>query len=348
MADLAALADALIKGDRDTVAAQTEAAIKEGVSPQKILEKGLIAGMDVVGTRFKSNEIYVPEVLIAARAMKAGLEILQPELVKAGVKPAGTIVLGTVKGDLHDIGKNLVGMMLTGGGLKVVDLGTDVSPERYVEACLESGAEVCAMSALLTTTMPQMTSVIEALKDAGVEVKTIIGGAPVTQSFADEIGADGYAADAASAVDVVRELVAVAPKARKRKPARKKKAVKRAPKKKAAKKVTKKKAAKKKAAKKKVAKRKTAKKAAKKKTAKRKAAKKKAAKKVVKKKAKKAAKKKATRKKAARKKATKKAKKKVARKTAKKAAKKKAKKKVARKTAKKAAKKKARKKAKRR
>jgi 5-methyltetrahydrofolate--homocysteine methyltransferase len=210
MADLAALADALIRGDRDTTSELTQQAIDEGVPPKDILEQGLIAGMNVVGTRFKSNEIYVPEVLIAARAMKAGMAILQPKLTEAGVQPMGTVVLGTVKGDLHDIGKNLVGMMLTGGGLAVVDLGTDVSPEQFVQASKESGAQVCAMSALLTTTMPQMTSVIEALKAAGIEVKTIIGGAPVTQSFADEIGADGYAPDAASAVDVVREMVGAA------------------------------------------------------------------------------------------------------------------------------------------
>ena len=166
--------------------------------------------MNVVGKRFKANEIYVPEVLIAARAMKAGMAVLEPALAKAGVKPAGTVVLGTVKGDLHDIGKNLVGMMLTGGGLKVVDIGTDVPAEKFVEACKAEGAQVCAMSALLTTTMPQMAEVVKAMKAAGVKSKTIIGGAPVTQSYADEIGADGYAPDAASAVDVTKELMGVA------------------------------------------------------------------------------------------------------------------------------------------
>ena len=207
MADLAALAEALIRGDRDTVTRITQQAIEEGVSPKEILEQGLIAGMEVVGRRFKTNEIYVPEVLIAARAMKAGMAILQPKLTAAGVQPLAKVVLGTVKGDLHDIGKNLVGMMLTGGGLLVVDAGTDVSPEKFVQMCKDSGAEICAMSALLTTTMPQMSAVIEAMKAAGLGVKTIIGGAPVTQSYADEIGADGYAADAASAVDVVKQLV---------------------------------------------------------------------------------------------------------------------------------------------
>ena len=210
MADLAALADALTKGDRETVVKITKQAIDEDLPPKDILEQGLIAGMTVVGNRFKTNEIYVPEVLIAARAMKAGMEVLEPKLTEAGVQPMATVVLGTVKGDLHDIGKNLVGMMLTGGGLKVVDVGTDTSPEQFAEACKAESAHVCAMSALLTTTMPQMGAVIEGLKAAGIKVKTIIGGAPVTQSFADEIGADGYAPDAASAVDVVKELVGAA------------------------------------------------------------------------------------------------------------------------------------------
>ncbi len=208
MADLQALADALVKGDRNTVVEMTNAAIEEAIPPRDILEKGLIAGMDVIGKRFKANEIYVPEVLIAARAMKAGMEVLQPKLVEAGVEPIGTVVIGTVKGDLHDIGKNLVAMMLTGGGLKVVDAGTDVDADKFVELCKAEGAKVCAMSALLTTTMPQMQEVVSALKGAGIEVKTIIGGAPVTQNFAEEIGADGYAADAASAVDVVKTLIA--------------------------------------------------------------------------------------------------------------------------------------------
>ena len=206
MADLQALADALIKGDRDKVGELTEQAINEGVSPGQILEKGLIAGMAVIGRRFKANEIYVPEVLIAARAMKAGMAILQPKLVEAGIKPIGTVVLGTVKGDLHDIGKNLVGMMLIGGGFNVVDIGTDVPADKFVEACKSENAKVCALSALLTTTMPQMQEVVKAIKESGVGVKTAIGGAPVTQSYADEIGADGYAADAASAVDLVKSL----------------------------------------------------------------------------------------------------------------------------------------------
>jgi 5-methyltetrahydrofolate--homocysteine methyltransferase len=210
MADMQALADALIKGDRDTVVELTQAAIDDGTPPQEILENGLIAGMEVIGKRFKANEIYVPEVLIAARAMKSGMEILQPELTKAGVEPIGTVVIGTVKGDLHDIGKNLVAMMLTGGGLKVVDAGTDVAPEKFVELCQVEGAKVCAMSALLTTTMPQMKEVVAALKASGIETKTIIGGAPVTENYANDIGADGYANDAASAVDVVKQLLGAA------------------------------------------------------------------------------------------------------------------------------------------
>ena len=207
MADLAVLAETLIAGNRDKVAELVKEALDEGIGPKEILEDGLIAGMNVIGKRFKANEVYVPEVLIAARAMHAGMELLEEKLAAAGVKPIGTVVLGTVKGDLHDIGKNLVNMMLTGGGLKVVDIGIDVPAEKFVEAVKSSGAQVVALSALLTTTMPQMAEAIKALKDAGLEVKTMIGGAPVTQSFADEIGADGYAADAASAVELAKGLI---------------------------------------------------------------------------------------------------------------------------------------------
>jgi len=207
MADLQALSEALIRGDRNKVVELTRQAIEERVPPKRILEEGLIAGMNVVGKRFKANEIYVPEVLIAARAMKGGMELLQPKLTEAGVKPVATVVLGTVKGDLHDIGKNLVGMMLTGGGMKVVDVGTDVSADKFIQACKSENAKILALSALLTTTMPQMGEVVKAAKAAGVQVKTMIGGAPVTQSFAEEIGADGYAPDAASAVDLARSLL---------------------------------------------------------------------------------------------------------------------------------------------
>ena len=210
MADLKALAQALNKADRETlnnVVGLTKAAMKDGVPAAEILEKGLIAGMSVVGERFKKNEVYVPEVLIAARAMNAAMEALGPELVKAGVQPRGTVVLGTVKGDLHDIGKNLVGMMLKGAGLKVVDAGIDVPADKFIAAAKESGATLVAMSALLTTTMPQMAVVIKAIKASGIKVKTLIGGAPVTQAYADEVGADGYAPDAASAADAAKKLI---------------------------------------------------------------------------------------------------------------------------------------------
>ncbi len=207
MADLKGIAEAIIKGDRDTTAAKVEEAIKEKVPAEQILNEGLTAGMSVIGERFKKNEVYVPEVLIAARAMKAGMELLQPLLSEAGIEPEGRVVLGTVKGDLHDIGKNLVRMMLQGGGFEVIDCGIDVAADKYIEAIKESGAKILAMSALLTTTMPQMAEVVKAIKEAGIaDVKTMIGGAPVTQAYADEIGADGYAADAASAVDKAREL----------------------------------------------------------------------------------------------------------------------------------------------
>jgi len=207
MADLNAIAESLIKGDRDAVRTLVQEALDEGVAGEDILNEGMTAGMDVVGTKFKNNEFYVPEVLIAARAMHAGMEILEPVLAEAGVKPIGTVLVGTVKGDLHDIGKNLVGMMLRGGGLNVVDLGIDVSPEQFVEKAQSEEADIVALSALLTTTMPQMKNVIDALKEAGVSSNVMIGGAPVTQNYADEIGADGYAPDAASAVDKARELL---------------------------------------------------------------------------------------------------------------------------------------------
>jgi 5-methyltetrahydrofolate--homocysteine methyltransferase len=206
MADLAGIAQALIKGDRNTVASLVQTALDENVGPESILTEGLVAGMDVIGRRFKANEVYVPEVLIAARAMHAGMEILEPALAACGAVPAGRVVLGTVKGDLHDIGKNLVGMMLKGGGYAVIDAGIDVSAEKFVEAIKESGANLLALSALLTTTMPQIGEVIKAVKAAGLDVKIMIGGAPVTQEFADEVGADGYAPDAASAVDIARQI----------------------------------------------------------------------------------------------------------------------------------------------
>ena len=207
MADLQALADALIKGDRDTVTELTNAALADGTGPEEILEKGLIAGMSVIGQRFKANEVYVPEVLIAARAMNSAMDILQPKLVEAGVEPIATVVLGTVKGDLHDIGKNLVAMMMEGAGFNVVDLGVDVDADKFVKAASEHTADVLGLSALLTTTMPAMENTVAAIKDAGLAVRTIIGGAPVTETFADQIGADGYSDDAPGAVELARKLM---------------------------------------------------------------------------------------------------------------------------------------------
>jgi len=208
MADLKALADAVIKGDQNTAVEITKAALAEGVAAKSVLDDGLIAGMDVIGARFKKNEVYIPEVLIAARAMKMAMEFLEPELAKAGVEPVGRFLIGTVQGDLHDIGKNLVAMMLKGAGFEVVDLGVDVDPDKFVEQVKAADAHVVGMSALLTTTMPGMEKTLKALRDADVSAKIIVGGAPVTQDYADRIGADGYAADAASAVDVAKSLVA--------------------------------------------------------------------------------------------------------------------------------------------
>ncbi|GMU23143.1 MAG: hypothetical protein AMXMBFR13_32260 [Phycisphaerae bacterium] len=211
MADLEGMAIALIRGKRDEVKAKVQEAIDEGVSPETVLNQGLISGMSVVGERFRRNLIYVPEVLISARAMKTGMAILEPLLTASGVEPVGKVVIGTVKGDLHDIGKNLVGMMLQGGGYEIIDLGTDVSAERFIAAVNEHNARLVGMSALLTTTMPYMAKVIQAIKENGLEdVRTMVGGAPVTQQFADDIGADGYAPDAATAVELANRLAGVA------------------------------------------------------------------------------------------------------------------------------------------
>ncbi|MGD9519742.1 MAG: corrinoid protein [Armatimonadota bacterium] len=209
MADLNALAEAIISGNQAEAVRLTQEAINEGVAPGAILNEGLVAGMSVVGAKFKANEFYVPEVLIAARAMKSAMELLRPLLASSGVQPKGKVAIGTVRGDLHDIGKNLVAMMLEGGGYEVIDLGVDVSPEKFVEAVQTQDVKLVGLSALLTTTMPAMKDTIEALKEAGVrdKVGVLIGGAPVTQDYADEIGADAYAPDAASAVDKANELV---------------------------------------------------------------------------------------------------------------------------------------------
>jgi len=209
MAVLEEIKDNLIKGQYKKIEELVTQAINEDIPPEEILNRGLIAGMEVVGAKFKANEFYIPEVLIAARAMHAGMKILKPLLSKSNVKAKGRIVMGTVKGDLHDIGKNLVCMMLEGAGFEVIDLGVDVSPEKFVIAIREKEPQVVGMSALLTTTMVNMKTTIDVFKQEGVydKVKVIVGGAPVTQSFADQIGAHGYAPDAASAVDKVKELL---------------------------------------------------------------------------------------------------------------------------------------------
>jgi 5-methyltetrahydrofolate--homocysteine methyltransferase len=197
---------ALIKGKAPEVASLVAQAMQEGKQAVDILNDGLCQGMGDIGERFKKSEIFVPQVLLAARAMKQGLEILKPHLVAAGVQPRATAVIGTVKGDLHDIGKNLVGMMLEGAGFKVVDAGIGVAAETFVKLAQEHRAQIVGVSALLTTTMINMRSVVEAVRAAGLSAKVIIGGAPVTQSFCDEIGADGYSPDAASAAQLAAGL----------------------------------------------------------------------------------------------------------------------------------------------
>ncbi len=203
------IADKLYHGEAHEVARLTRQALNEGLSPAKILDDGLLAGMDKVGRDFKAGDLFVPEVLIAARAMHAAMDVLKPLLTDAKVHSAGKMVIGTVQGDLHDIGKNLVAMMMEGAGFEIIDLGTDTSPERFVEAVREEKPDLLGMSALLTTTMPMMKTTIEALEEAGVrgQIKVMVGGAPVTQAWAEEIGADGYAPDAASAVDKAKELL---------------------------------------------------------------------------------------------------------------------------------------------
>jgi len=203
---------ALASGKVEEVTKLTQEALDRGEKAEAVLNQGLIKAMDRIGVQFKNNEIYIPEVLIAARAMHAGLAVLKPILAKSSVSTAVKIVLGTVKGDLHDIGKNLVGMMLEGAGFEVVDLGTDASSEKFVQAAKDHGAKVIGMSALLTTTMMQMRETVEMVKKVGLEgkVRTIIGGAPVTAEFAKQIGADGYAPDAATAVTRVKELLGMA------------------------------------------------------------------------------------------------------------------------------------------
>ena len=207
MANLAALKEAVEVGDRASAVRITREAVDEGVDPRTVLA-AMTAAMEVIGTRFQNQEIYVPEMLISARAMKEATAVLEPVLVKAGIRPQHTAVIGTIKGDLHDIGKNLVAMMWKGANIEVIDLGTNVSPERFVEAAQEHHAHLVGISALLTTTMVGMKDVVAAIRAADLGgTKVIIGGAPVTQDFADQIGADGYAPDAASAVEVAREAL---------------------------------------------------------------------------------------------------------------------------------------------
>lgn len=209
MADMTAIAKAVEGGRRKIVDQLVREALDAGVKAETILNEGLVAGMTSLGEEFKAGNVYVPEVLVAARAMKAGTEILKPLLVAEQVQSLGVVAIGTVQGDLHDIGKNLVGMMLEGNGFSVVDLGVDVAPEKFVEA-VKNGAQAIGMSALLTTTMPMMATVIEQLKAEGLrdQVKVMIGGAPITQEYADQIGADGYSTDAASAAELAKKLIA--------------------------------------------------------------------------------------------------------------------------------------------
>ena len=209
MTDYSKLYDAIVTGDHKLAVEVTKAALEANVDPSDLIAKYMIPAMNEVGNRFACNEYFVPELLIAARAMKASLELITPRLAETGAKRVGRVVIGTVKGDLHDIGKNLVVMMLEGGGFEVVDLGCDVSPEQFVQAVKETGAQIVAMSALLTTTMPNMKVTIDALKEAGLrdKVKVMVGGAPLNAQYAEQIGADGYSPDAPGAVRLAKSLL---------------------------------------------------------------------------------------------------------------------------------------------
>lgn len=209
MAIIEEISEFLQKGRAKNVKTLVQQALDESIDPKVILNDGLLAGMMVIGGKFKRNEVFVPEVLVAARAMNAGIAILEPKLVEIGNKPIGKAVLGTVKGDLHDIGKNLVVMMMKGAGLEIYDLGVDVEPDTFIEKAEEVGADIIGMSALLTTTMPNMKNVIDRLNEKGLRDKYIVmvGGAPVNQTFADEIGADYYTPDAATAAEVAKKAV---------------------------------------------------------------------------------------------------------------------------------------------
>jgi methylmalonyl-CoA mutase cobalamin-binding domain/chain len=209
MADLKQLHDAVLNGDAKTAKTVTEAALAEKVEPMKLVQEYMMPAMAEVGRRFECDEYFVPELLLAARAMKASLELVRPLLAAKGTQPVGRVAIGTVKGDLHDIGKNLVAAMLEGGGYEIIDLGVNVTPEQFIAAVKEKGANIIAMSALLTTTVSSMKTTVDALKQAGVreQVKILVGGAPVTQKYADDIGADGFSESAAGAVAAARKAV---------------------------------------------------------------------------------------------------------------------------------------------
>ena len=211
MRDLQPLRDAVIAGDAKLVRSITEQALQEGVDPVKLVDEFMIPAMDEVGRRFECSEYFVPELLLSARAMKSALELIRPLLAARGTEPVGRVAIGTVRGDLHDIGKNLVAAMLEGGGFEVIDLGVNVTPEQFIATVRDKKANIIAMSALLTTTMPAMKSTIEALKLAGVreQVKVLIGGAPITQKYAEEIGADGFSDNAVGAVALAKKSLAV-------------------------------------------------------------------------------------------------------------------------------------------
>ncbi|WP_337591072.1 corrinoid protein [Vescimonas sp.] len=210
MSTLTEISEAMQRGRAKLIKTLVPQALEEGIPAQEILQDGLLAGMDVVGRKFKANEIFVPEVLVAARAMNVGAELLKPYLSEAGVEPKGKVILGTVKGDLHDIGKNLVRMMLEGKGLTVIDLGVDVPPEKFIESAIENDCKIICCSALLTTTMPVMGEVVEKAVEAGVrdKVKIMIGGAPVTEAFGQSINADAYTPDATTCAEVAMQLLA--------------------------------------------------------------------------------------------------------------------------------------------
>jgi corrinoid protein of di/trimethylamine methyltransferase len=211
MADMKKLYDAVLSGDAKTAVTATREAIDQKIDPLDLIASTMIPAMDEVGRLFEAEEYFVPELLLSARAMKGAMELLKPLLIARGAKPAGTVAIGTVKGDLHDIGKNLVASLLEGGGFEVIDLGADVPPEKFIESIRDKGAQIVCLSALLTVTMPSMKTTIDALKQAGLrdKVKVLVGGAPVTQQFAEEIGADGYGENASHAVALARKMCGV-------------------------------------------------------------------------------------------------------------------------------------------